>query len=142
MNIQEIYNIILESVPHFTGAGIIFCTKKGQVLLLKKNNKVWCLPGGKPNENETPKETALRETREETGKRAINLTEPLVLEYNNKTYYSFISIIQSPFDVILSSEHVDYKWAYLNELKNTRFIPPFKNNLKLIKQTLKKYIEI
>ncbi len=140
MNIQEIYNLILESNLQFTGAGVIFCTKSGKVLLLKKSNKMWCLPGGKPELDETPKETALRETEEETGEKVTDLTAPLILKYNNKTYYSFISIVEKPFKIVLSSEHKEYKWVSINDLKKIKIIPPFKNNLKLILQTLKSYI--
>jgi 8-oxo-dGTP pyrophosphatase MutT (NUDIX family) len=37
------------------------------ILCNRKNNDLWCLPKGTPEDNETISQTALREVREETG---------------------------------------------------------------------------
>lgn len=142
MDIQDVYNLIVESaIGKFTGAGVIFCTKKGKVLVLKKNNKLWCLPGGKPEQDELPRQTAIRETEEETGKTPYNLKGPIVLTNKNKTYYSFISIINDVFDVDVSNEHKDYSWVGMEDLKKLNLLPPFKANLKQITKFIKKEIE-
>lgn len=48
----------------------------GQILLqLRADDNSWCLPGGYTKPNESPRETAVRETREETGL----ITEPIEL---------------------------------------------------------------
>lgn len=40
----------------------------GRILLqLRADDETWCLPGGYTEPNESPRETAVRETREETG---------------------------------------------------------------------------
>lgn len=138
MNIQEIYNLILESSAiKFTGAGIIFCTEDGKILILKKSNNTWCMPGGKPEGDETPQEAAKREAKEETGKTAQKISKPIILQYNDKTYYSFISIVNKPFDVEISDEHKDYSWVPYEHLKKLKLIPPFRGNVKKIIKALK-----
>lgn len=48
----------------------------GRILLqLRADDNSWCLPGGYTKPNESPQETAVRETREETGL----ITEPIEL---------------------------------------------------------------
>ena len=133
MNIHEIYNLIAESMEdNFTGAGVIFCTKTGKVLILKKDSNMWGLPGGKPEQKESPRETAIREAREETGIEATNLTQPIIINFNNKTYYSYICILDDVVDVTLSTEHKKYDWAKIKDLKKIKLFRLFRNNLKKI----------
>jgi len=50
------------------GTAILFFNEKKEILLLKPNYKdSWIIPGGANNENESPLECALRETKEEIG---------------------------------------------------------------------------
>ena len=51
-------------------AGLMIVTKQGRALFLRRRNKgrfegEWAWPGGKIEDGETPKEAAIRETREE-----------------------------------------------------------------------------
>lgn len=142
MNIQEIYNLIVESTGEgFTGAGIILVTKKGKVLALKKQNGSWGLPGGKPEEGETPEEAAIRETKEETGIAVPKLIiKPITLKYNHKLYYSFIHIVENKIEVHLSKEHKDYDWVHLSEFKKMKLIPPFRENFNQIANEIKKQL--
>ncbi|MGL5263632.1 MAG: NUDIX hydrolase [Candidatus Rhabdochlamydia sp.] len=49
-------------------SGIIFCSEKKKVLLIKRRDiPVWVLPGGGIEAQETPEEAVLREIYEETG---------------------------------------------------------------------------
>lgn len=49
-------------------SGIIFCSEKKKVLLIKRRDiPVWVLPGGGIEREETPEEAVIRETYEETG---------------------------------------------------------------------------
>ena len=143
MNIHDLYNLIIESSHEsFTGAGIIFISKDKKMLVLKKPNSVWCLPGGKPEGEETPDQTAIRETYEETGIYVKRVSSPLTLRYKDKTYFSFIHILQSEQDVILSDEHKDYKWISLKNISKIKLIPPFKNNAKFIIKEINKRLRL
>lgn len=63
-------------------AGIVFNSKRDQVLLIKRRDvPVWVLPGGGLEKKETPEHGALREAEEETGlklklKRKVGLYLP------------------------------------------------------------------
>lgn len=115
----------------FMGAGIVFVTKGGKVLILKKPKGPWGMPGGKPVYGEFPEETALRETYEETGIKVEAIANPIIVYYRGKKYYSFFNLIDKKIDINLSKEHKDYKWVLYNELKNIKLIPPIKENLDL-----------
>jgi 8-oxo-dGTP pyrophosphatase MutT (NUDIX family) len=117
---------------NFTGAGVIICTKDGYVLTLKKDHGIWGLPGGKPVGDETPKETAIRETEEETGIVPKNLKGPIITENKNKIYYSYISIIDKKIDVILSKEHKKFSWVYYKDLPKINLFSLFRKNIKKI----------
>lgn len=60
--------------PHVAADAIVF-TLDGMVLLIKrKDNGKWALPGGFMEAGETPNQTALRELYEETGLRSVKVT--------------------------------------------------------------------
>jgi 8-oxo-dGTP pyrophosphatase MutT (NUDIX family) len=130
MDIHEIFNLIEGSFSEkFTGAGIVFCTKAGNVLILKKPSGLWGMPGGKPAFGEFPEETAIREAEEETGITANKLSKPLIIYYRNKKYYSFISIIDTEPKVRLSNEHKKYKWVHYKDIKEGKLLSPFRETL-------------
>jgi 8-oxo-dGTP pyrophosphatase MutT (NUDIX family) len=130
MDIHEIFNLIEGSVSgKFTGAGIVFCTKAGDVLILKKPGRLWGMPGGKPIFGEFPEETAIREAREETGITANKLSKPLIIYYKNRKYYSYISILDTKPNVHLSNEHKKYKWVYYRDIKEGKLLSPFRETL-------------
>lgn len=50
------------------GAGCILCDRQGKILILKPTYKDhWLLPGGVVEANESPRQTCIREVKEETG---------------------------------------------------------------------------
>jgi len=99
-----------------------FCEFGGEILLLKRRedklhaNK-WGLPGGKANPGETPKETVIRETKEETGidvgAHGVRLFRRTFIRYpeGDFIYDIFQSGLQRREPVVLSTEHIDYAWA-------------------------------
>lgn len=143
MNIFQIYNIIQESkIGRFSGAGIIFL-KEEEVLVLKKHKNTWGFPGGKPVEGETPIQTAKRESKEEVGKVPGKQIESSVINSeNNKIYYSFVFKVDNKFEPILSDEHIDYSWINYKNLEKLNLSKFFLNNLKIIKNLIKKCIDI
>ncbi len=65
------------------GSGVIIRNSKGEILLLKTTYKDhWEIPGGVVEENESPKQTAERETQEETGL-TIKISSCLVVHYRS-----------------------------------------------------------
>ena len=70
-----IINLFLLFVPVVSHGGC-FISKNGQALLIQQTTGLWALPGGHTKGSETPRETAARETHEETGYR-VNVNEHL-----------------------------------------------------------------
>ena len=99
--------------------------KDGEFLLLKRSQEnsssgEWVFPGGKIEENESPREAAVRELKEET-ELTGNILEA------GETYmgegelgywkiYPFQMKVNSR-EIELDYEHSDYKWLELDELK-------------------------
>ena len=78
--------------------------KNGKILLLFHNKlQKWIYPGGHVEENETPQEAVLRETKEETGyKVSIMGQKPLGLKKN-------IDAQEMPMPSMMIYENVHYK---------------------------------
>lgn len=65
------------------GSGVIIRNTKGEILILKTTyKKHWEIPGGVVEENESPKQTAARETFEELGIR-IKINLCLAIHYRS-----------------------------------------------------------
>jgi len=58
-------------IEEISAGGIVFF--KNSILMLKKFNGDWVLPKGRVEENESLKETALREVYEETRAKVITI---------------------------------------------------------------------
>ncbi len=72
----------LKSLPRKRmGSGVIIRNTKGEMLVLKTTYKDhWEIPGGVVEENESPRQTAERETLEEVGL-AVTISRCLVIHY-------------------------------------------------------------
>jgi 8-oxo-dGTP pyrophosphatase MutT (NUDIX family) len=106
-------------------AGIFFVTKGGQALFLKRSAAgdypgYWCFPGGKTEGDETPLETAQRETKEEAGSlpkgEAFAWTQQLSTAADpgecEILYTTFIQRVDEPFAVSTNEdEHTGWCWA-------------------------------
>ncbi len=89
---------------------------------LKENDKTyWAFPKGKQEKGETDTETAIRETREETGITLPPL-DPNFKEIEkyfykregeliNKTIHYYLTSVPYNTDVVISNEHLSYEWA-------------------------------
>lgn len=109
------------------GAGVIFQTPTGRVLLLrraadeKNYGGHWGLPGGKAEDGETPEQAARREVAEETG---ISIPATVSLKPVNKVntpngfeFYTFLCAYPEEFAPVLADgEHDDHQWASLDNL--------------------------
>lgn len=96
-------------------ADAIIKNEKGEILLLKRTSSdtfypgVWCLPGGKIEDNEDPRDAVIREVKEETSLSIASAT--LILEKkikNGSIFYFLCEVKESPMEssiVLDSSEH-------------------------------------
>ena len=138
MNIFDAYKIIKESnVNRFSGAGIIFYDGE-RILLVKKPNKKWGFVGGKPIEEETPLDTAKRETKEEIGTIHGEKKKELEFKLRGNKYFTYIFKVKEPFhDITLSEEHIDYSWVKIENLDKIKISKIFQICLPDILKALK-----
>lgn len=139
-------------------AGIMaICPETGNFLMLKRNNDTeypghWNFPGGHFDQtDEFPKNTAIREFREETGYKGIFKISKMPLHINKTNYcvfYTYIAIMPEEFtpnlkgEYIIGSESVNYGWFPLTyEFKsNEKIIPSIITIFDLERDTLKKIV--
>lgn len=125
-------------MTHKRIAAGLFLTDGDKVLLLKRSKKEshsgsWGIPGGKGEDSENYLECAKRETKEETGR----VPEFKVLDYIdepiiNGTFRTFICKVTDLYRVKVSSEHSEYGWVKLKEVKRMDVHPNIKKNFSKI----------
>lgn len=117
-----------------TSAGIVLFRKedsKNLFLLLHYPSGHWDFVKGKMEKNESYNETAIRETREETGIIDINFVEGFEewIEYNfqfqkelvNKKVVFFLAETKTK-DIEISHEHQNFIWLnYIDAMEKTTF---------------------
>ncbi|MBT8243357.1 MAG: NUDIX domain-containing protein [Nitrosopumilus sp.] len=117
-----------------TSAGIVLFRKEGTknlFLLLHYPSGHWDFVKGKMEKDESIKETAIRETKEETGITDIKFLENFEewIEYNfqyqgelvHKKVVFFLAETNTK-DVKISHEHLDYTWMdYNTSMEKTTF---------------------
>ena len=104
----------------------IYNTKINKVLLLKRNdgNNVWEIPGGKRENNEDIVDALKREVQEETGLiiNEYKLVYVSPIFENHPVLKPFLNIgylcLVDNSDVVISDEHIDYKWVSVDEISN------------------------
>ena len=105
---------------------------------MKKANRKWGFVGGKPIEEETPLQTAMREAKEEIGTiHGVNKKE-LKISLRGNTYYTYIFKVEEAFDdITLSDEHIDYSWVKLDNLNKIKLSKAFQACIGDILKTLR-----
>ena len=117
-----------------TSAGIVIFRKENSkilFLLLHYPSGHWDFVKGKMEKKETTQQTAIRETREETGITDVSFVENFEewIEYNfqfqgelvHKKVVFFLGETKTK-DVLISHEHLDYVWMdYLTAMEKTTF---------------------
>ena len=126
-------------------AGIILFNeiKHKEFLLLNYPSKHWDFVKGKMEKDETPHETALRETKEETGISDVEFIDGFKeeIEYyfyadNQEIHKKVIFFLgkTKTKDIILSHEHLDFIWLnFDNALEKITY----KNAKNLLKKSRK-----
>jgi bis(5'-nucleosidyl)-tetraphosphatase len=117
-----------------TSAGIVLFRRENDkilFLLLHYPSGHWDFVKGKMENGETPHETAIRETKEETGITDVTFLDNFEewIQYNfqfegelvNKKVVFFLAETKSK-DVEISHEHLDYTWMdYVTAMEKTTF---------------------
>jgi len=128
-------------------AGIILFNdnKSRQFLLLNYPSKHWDFVKGKMENGETTHETALRETKEETGISDVEFLDGFEeeIEYyfraeNQDIHKKVIFFLgkTKTLDIILSHEHLDFIWLDYDNALNKITYDNAKNLLKKSKEFL------
>jgi len=97
-------------------AGILLHSKAGRALFVKRSETAqdhpgeWCCPGGSIEGGETPEQAAHRETQEETGYPAGDLTR--IDEGDG--FVTFRANVDEEFSPTLCDEHTEFQWAPLD----------------------------
>ncbi|MEM4245003.1 MAG: NUDIX domain-containing protein [Candidatus Nanoarchaeia archaeon] len=104
--------------------------------LLLNNRGKWAFPKGLKEKEESDKETAMREVKEETGLKDLKLIDGFV--YDSKFFYkwegelvnkhaTFFLFQAFDDDVKLSFEHEGYRWVSIDEALNLLKIKDYKD---------------
>jgi len=126
-------------------AGIILFNEIGdkEFLLLNYPSKHWDFVKGKMEKDETPHETALRETKEETGISDVEFIDDFKeeIEYyfyadNQEIHKKVIFFLgkTKTIDIILSHEHLGFIWL---DFDNALEKITYKNAKNLLKKSRK-----
>ncbi len=99
---------------------LLFDEKTNKVLMVLNRNKTWSLPGGAVEVNETLKEAAIREVKEETG---YDVTVGDIIAVNeafiNENHVYFITfkgqVLKSPEEIPTEKNILKVKWVDLEE---------------------------
>lgn len=118
-------------------ADSIVLDKLNRILLLRRNESdeigsgLWCLPGGKIEEGETPEEGGLRELCEETNIKSDNTSFLLErdLENGSKIFYHQVCVDGIELVGLDNDEHYSYQWVEIEDLVNYDFIFDLKETL-------------
>jgi len=122
----------------FAAATVIIENAKEEVLLLKRGATApwmpgkWNLPGGGPDEAETPMDTATREALEETGL-AVNILRYVAKEWveGDGWVYTYHTKVFTG-TVTLDPENSEYAWVAKSKLRNYDIVPGIQKALRLV----------
>jgi len=99
-------------------AGILpICKETGRILVGFRDDGCWGIWGGGAKNGEEPKQTAIREFKEETQYWGnFHLRYLYASRRPNKTYHNYAAILPEEFEPELNSEHSDFRWCQYQEL--------------------------
>jgi len=97
--------------------------KENKILLLRRSIKetskhgLYELPGGKQELGESLMNTALNETKEESGLsvKIMRKLDPHIDHNMKKIYHGYMAIFDGEQNIQLSEEHDEYKWLTIRD---------------------------
>lgn len=110
--------------------GTVICHMAGEILLVRKENPEWSLPGGKVEKNEMPAEGASRELKEETG---LALSNAEFLGHHvlaTEEHYLYRLAVQDADEPRPGAEIVECRWFSPEELEGVSVKP---SNVELLR---------
>lgn len=104
-------------------AGIVFRSRDGRVLVLKRTDGRWGIPGGKIELGETPVRAAIRETLEETGHIVTTALFPCFRNQNDDAvdFTAFETTVDEFIPTLADGEHTEWKWVFPPEIPQPTF---------------------
>jgi len=95
---------------------------ENKILILKQSGK-WKLPGGRLEDDKTPREGLLREIKEETGIDSCDVEKIIHIGISeSKNTYRATFVCHTKENLItLSNEHTEYAWVTPNQLDRYEF---------------------
>jgi len=102
--------------------GKVFIAKRSENMKLPN---LWEFPGGKVKENESPEDCVVREIQEELGIR-IQVKRLFATNYHQYDFgdIKLIAFLAEPVSGRINlTEHADFKWVDIDDLKNYPFAP-------------------
>ena len=88
----------------------VICQQDGKVLLVRKAEAKWTLPGGKIEADEGPAEAALRELNEETGLASETLEYLATHEFATCAHHVFRLAVPEALAATPRNEIADCRW--------------------------------
>ena len=98
----------------------ILCFRGCKILLVKRKNAKWNLPGGRIKEAEIPSDAAIREFREETALELSNLRAMGNVDVSKTRHHVFVAYVPGTFEALASNEITDCRWVSHEELSTLR----------------------
>ena len=130
-----------------TGTDAIIVNERNELLILKRNDdQLWCIPCGWIDVGESPAQSAVRETLEETGLHveplgyiAVNHKGPHTAErmQHQISHLTLMKAVPASAAVTLSHEHCDYRWITENDIHTINWHPGMHRQVKIAFEFLK-----